>query len=142
MKMITLELKKQHKTNYLLFALMILLLAIGCIFVHSASFYQTQLSYGDKFFFLKKQLFGIGVGLICYFVFSRFDYNKFEKFKFWLLGISFVLLIAVFVPGIGLTNYGSTRWINLRFITFQPSEIAKFAFIIFSASYLSKVLKK
>src|SRR5699024_1951741 len=47
-----------------------------------------------------------------------------------------------FVPGIGLTNYGATRWINLRFITFQPSEIAKFAFIVLSASLLSKRTEK
>ena len=48
------------------------------------------------------------------------------------------MLLLVFVPGVGLTNYGATRWINLRLITFQPSEIAKFAFIIFSAGILSK----
>ena len=48
------------------------------------------------------------------------------------------MLGLVFVPGVGLTNYGATRWINLRFITFQPSEIAKFAFIVVSADLLSK----
>ncbi len=60
------------------------------------------------------------------------------KFKWPLLIVSLVLLGLVFVPSIGVTNYGATRWINLRVITFQPSEIAKFAFIVFAASYLSK----
>ena len=56
--------------------------------------------------------------------------------------ISNILLVLVFVPGIGVSNYGATRWINLKVITFQPSEIAKFAFIVFSASMLSKSKEK
>jgi len=142
MKMITLSQRKTYKTNYTLFFLMLILLTLGCVFVFSASFYQAELSYGDKFFFLKKQIFGIAVGFVCYLFFSRFDYKKFDKIRFILLAVSIVLLCAVFIPGVGLTNYGATRWINLRFITFQPSEIAKFAFIIFAASYLSKSSEK
>jgi len=137
-KMFALKTTKPHKTNFRLLCLMIILLIIGCIFVYSASFYQAEIAYLDRFYFLKKQIFGIAVGFVCYLFFSRFDYHKFEKLKFILLIISMILLLAVFIPGIGLTNYGATRWINLRFITFQPSEIAKFAFIVFSASFLSK----
>lgn len=142
MKMITLSHKKQHKSNFLMILLMTILLIIGCVFVYSASFYQAELVYGDKFFFLKKQLFGIAVGFVCFFIFSRFDYRKFEKLRFPLLILSMLLLAAVFIPGVGLTTYGATRWINLKFITFQPSEIAKFAFIVFAASFLSKNFEK
>lgn len=113
-------------------------LILGCLFVYSASFYSAEITYGVKFFFLKKQLFGIAVGFVLYIIFSFFDYHKLEKLKWFFLVLSFILLALVFVPGIGLTNYGATRWINLRVITFQPSEIAKFAFIVFSASILSK----
>ena len=52
------------------------------------------------------------------------------------------MLGLVFVPGVGVTNYGATRWISLKIITFQPSEIAKFAFIIFAASELAKSSEK
>ncbi len=138
MKCILFKHKQNHKFNYLLFFVMILLLSIGLLFVYSASFYSANITYHDKFFFVKKQLFGIFVGLIGYFIFSIIDYKKLEKFKWVLLVFSIILLGLVFVPGIGMTNYGATRWINLRFITFQPSEIAKFAFIVFSASLLSK----
>ena len=79
---------------------------------------------------------------MCFLFFSRFDYHKFEKLKYYILALSFILLLAVFIPGIGLTNYGATRWIDLKFITFQPSEIAKFAFIVFAASYLSKSFER
>ena len=81
MKIMSLGAKIKHKSNYLMFLIMILLLGIGCVFVYSASFYQAEITYGDKFFFLKKQLFGIAVGFCCYFVFSRFDYKNFEKYS-------------------------------------------------------------
>ena len=143
MKMIAaVKMKKKNKFNFTLFFLMLSLLLVGCVFVYSASFYSANISYGDKFFFLKKQFFGIAVGLIGFFVFYFIDYKKLEKFRWVLLVLSIVLLMMVFVPGIGLTNYGATRWINLRVITFQPSEIAKFAFIVFSASILSRSAEK
>ena len=142
MKICTLKTQKSHRFNFVLFGLMLALVLIGCIFVFSASSYSAEVSYGDKFFFLKKQVFGIVVGLVCYFIFSFVDYKKLERVRWVLFVLSVVLLALVFVPGVGLTNYGATRWINLRVITFQPSEIAKFAFIVFAASYLSKSSEK
>lgn len=142
MKLLSLKVKRKHKFNYALFILMMLLLCIGCIFVYSASYYSAEITYGSKAFFLKKQLFGIAVGLVGYIIFSIIDYHLLQKIKWWLFAFSVLLLGLVFVPGIGLTNYGATRWINLRFITFQPSEIAKFAFIVLSASLLSKSAEK
>ena len=125
--------KRKIGFNFLLFFLMCSLLCVGLVFVYSASCYSAEITYQDKFFFFKKQVFGIAVGLVLFIFFSFFDYHKLEKMKYFLLIVSFVLLGLVFVPGVGLTNYGATRWINLRVITFQPSEIAKFAFIVFSA---------
>ena len=142
MKMIALKMRKRTKFNFTLFFLMLTLLVVGCVFVYSASFYSASITYGDRFFFLKKQIFGAVVGFIGFLIFSFIDYKKLEKFKWVFLIISVVLLGLVFVPGIGLTNYGATRWINLKVITFQPSEIAKFAFIVFSASVLSKSTEK
>ena len=137
-KVLSVNCSRKSKFNFALFFLMFLLLSVGLIFVYSASYYSAGITYQDKFFFVKKQIFGIVVGLVFYLFFSFFDYHKFDKLKYVFLVFSFILLGLVFVPGIGLTNYGATRWINLKFITFQPSEIAKFAFIIFSAGVLSK----
>ena len=142
MKVLSLNLKTRHKFNFALFFVMLVLLIVGSVFVYSASYYSAEITYSDKFFFLKKQLFGIGVGLVCFFVCSIIDYHILSKIKWWLFGVSVILLGLVFVPGVGLTNYGATRWINLRFITFQPSEIAKFAFIVLSADILSKSSEK
>lgn len=138
MKVLSLSLKRKHKFNLLLFMFMFILLCLGCIFVYSASFYSAEITYGDPAFFLKKQLIGIAVGCVGFIVFSFMDYHFLAKIKWILYGTSVVLLCLVFVPKIGVTNYGATRWINLGFITFQPSEIAKFAFILVSADLLSK----
>ncbi len=138
MKVLNFGLNKKSRLNIYLSIIMIILLALGCVFVYSASFYSAEITYGDKFFFLKKQLFGIAVGFVLFLFFTFFDYHKLEKLRWLLLVVSYVLLLLVFVPGVGLTNYGATRWINLKVITFQPSEFAKFAFIVFSASVLAK----
>lgn len=142
MKVFSLMHKRVKRVNVALLILVLILSGLGCMFVYSASFYSANLTYGDRFFFLKKQMFGVVVGMVCYVVFSLLNYNILNKVKWWLAGLSVVLLGLVFVPGVGMTNYGATRWINLRFITFQPSEIAKFAFVVLSASLLSKSAEK
>lgn len=142
MKVLSFLCKKRKKVNVALLLLVLILSGLGCVFVYSASFYSANITYGDEFFFLKKQIFGVAVGIVCYVVFSLLNYNILQKVKWWLAGLSVVLLGLVFVPGVGMTNYGATRWINLRFITFQPSEIAKFALVVLSASLLSKSAEK
>lgn len=137
MKMLKMTIKKESKFNFWTFFFMVILLILGCVFVYSASFYSAKITYGDEFFFLKKQIFGIAVGFVCYLFFSFFDYQKLKKLMVPIYVFALILLALVFVPGVGLENYGATRWINLGFITFQPSEIAKFAFILASASVLS-----
>ena len=142
MKILSLKVQKKHKFNYAIFLIMMMLVCIGFLFVYSASFYSAGITYDDKFFFLKKQIFGAIVGCVCYVFFSLFDYRKLEKLKWVLVVIACILLALVFVPGVGITNFGATRWINLRVITFQPSEIAKLSFIVFAASVLSKSSEK
>ncbi len=142
MKILSLKTKRKHKFNYAIFLLMTLLVTIGAIFVYSASCYSAEVTYGDKFFFLKKQIFGIVVGYVCYLICSLINYHKLEKIRWVIVSVAVILLALVFVPGIGVTNYGATRWISLKIITFQPSEIAKLAFIIFASSVLSKSSEK
>ncbi len=106
----------------------------GLVMVYSASYYSAQITYNDKLFYFNKQLIGLILGIICFIIFSRIDYKKLEKFKFVLLIISAILLLLVFTP-LGVENYGAKRWINLGFFTIQPSEIAKFSYILFVSSY-------
>lgn len=130
--------KKNKRTNIWLLVCVALLVVIGFIFVYSASMYSAELNYGDKFYFLKKQIIGALVGTVALILMANIDYNILSKYKIPIMIISLVLLALVFIPGLGVANYGARRWIRMPGFTIQPSEIAKFGFVIFSASYLAK----
>ena len=140
--MIKNKLKNNNKPDYYLLFAVVLLAIIGTIFIYSASNYSALATYKDSFYFVKKQIIGIILGVFAMFFMGNFDYKKLKKFVFPIAIITFILLCLVFVPGIGVENYGARRWINLGFFTLQPSELAKFSLILFSATYISKNAEK
>lgn len=116
----------------------LLLSCFGIVMIYSASCYSANLTYGDSFFFARKQLYGVIIGfLFCFFLY-KFDFNRLKKWGIWALIVSFVLLALVFMPGLSRSNYGATRWIGIGSFTIQPSEFAKFGLAIFCAYYISK----
>ena len=125
-----------------MFVLVLFLSLFGILMVYSASAYSAKTYYNNAEYFLIKQAVGVFVGIIFLVFMANFDYKKLEKLKWPLLIVGIILLILVFVPGIGVSNYGARRWIRLPGFTIQSSEIAKFCFIIFVASYLSKASGK
>lgn len=129
---------KWKHVNYPLLIVILILVVFGIIMVYSASCYTANVQYGNDKFYMNKQIVGAILGLICMVLVSFIDYHKLEKIKWIILAISLILLVLVFIPGIGVSNYGATRWIRLPGFTIQPSEIAKFAFVIWTSSYLSK----
>ena len=142
MKITALKISKKPKFDYILFLATILLVAFGVLMVYSASFYSAGLTYGNKFFFAKKQIIGAIIGLVALIALRFVNYNVFYKLRYIALIVSAALLALVFIPGLGVTNYGATRWINLGVTTLQPSEIAKFGYVIFAASMLAKNYEK
>lgn len=116
----------------------VLLAGFGVLMVYSASYYSAQQQTGDAFFYMKKQLAGLVLGGIAMAVMALFPYRKLKKLKWPALIISLVLLAAVFVPGLGVENYGATRWIGIGPITIQPSEISKYGFVLFASAYASE----
>ena len=122
--------------NILLFAVFALL-TFGLIMITSAGVVYSQAHFGDQYYFFKRQLlFGIIPGLIaCYFC-QKIDYHYWKKISVPLFFISLVGLVLVFVPGLGNKLYGASRWLQLGPISFQPSEMAKLAIIIYLAAWL------
>ena len=114
-----------------------MLVGFGALMVYSASFYSAEYHYGNRYFFLYKQIMGIVLGIVAMVFFTFFDYHLFKKYKWWIVLASFILLVLVFVPGLGMESYGAKRWVSILGISLQPSEIAKFALVIFTASYMS-----
>lgn len=129
---------KTKKIDYILFAAVIALVLLGLLFVYSASRYSAEQTYGNEYFFVVKQSIGAAIGLVAMFaaIHINLDFVK----KLWIAGvvISCVLLALVFVPGIGVENYGARRWIGVGSFSLQPSEIAKFAYVLFCAVCMSK----
>ncbi|MBE5744463.1 MAG: putative lipid II flippase FtsW [Clostridiales bacterium] len=109
----------------------------GILMIYSASNYQAEITFGDKFYFVKKQALGFIIGLLSMIMIMIVDYKTIAKFRWVLISLSFLLLALVFTP-LGVENYGAKRWIGVGSITIQPSEISKFSFVIFTASYFAK----
>lgn len=83
--------------------------------------------------YLKKQFFWASLGLASMAFFAVFDYRKLKDWSFWIMAISFILCLMVWMPGIGTKVNGANRWIRLGPMGFQPSELAKLGLVIYMA---------
>lgn len=119
-------------------ATFIMLLMMGLIVLYSASYYNAQ-DRGSALSEVYSQLVGIAVGAVGMLLLLKIDYRILAKP--WicgsLLALSLVLLILVAIPGVGKMLNGSRRWLRLGFISFQPSELAKYSMILYLARALS-----
>ncbi len=129
---------KGGKGDLLFLAAVVLLASLGVVFVYSASCYNAEVLCGDALYFAKKQLLGLFLGLAAMAGISFLPHEKLKKAGLPAVLVSVVLLALVFVPGVGKSNYGATRWIGFGSFTIQPSELAKYAFVLFAAAYFAK----
>lgn len=111
-----------------------LLLAFGLIMLFSAGSARAFANFGDSLWYFKQQLKGVVIGGVLMYFFSKLDYHGMGKWSSIALAGTAVLLILVIVPGVGTTRNGATRWL----FGFQPSELAKFAVILFFAYSVSR----
>ena len=125
------------KPDYVFIGIVGALLVFGLMMLSSASSPAAYEKFGDNYWYLKHQiLFGLLPGLLAFFLMSRLDYRKWKKFALPFLIVSVVLLLLVFIPGLG-AGYGKARsWINIFGISLQPSEIVKLTFLIYLAAWL------
>lgn len=110
----------------------------GLLMQYSASGYAALTRYGDEFFYLKKQSVALVAAVACMLFFSRVEPRLLAKLSPVFLVVSIGLLAALFIPGLGVEMYGATRWLDLGIVTVQPSELAKFALVLFMASVLAE----
>lgn len=129
---------KADGVSLLVLVCVIFLAVFGCVMVYSATYYSASLNGGNQYKFLIKQIIGVVVGVCGLIFFWIFPYQKLKKFKIWAVVVATVFLLLVFVPVIGIENYGAKRWIGLFGFSFQPSEIAKFALVLLVSCHLSE----
>ena len=138
--------RKQNnpKGDISILILTFILATFGVVAIYSASRYVAKTQYGDEWYFVKKQALGLVLGSAGMLLCARVDYSKLKgkKARWICLIVPIVLLALVFVPGLGKTNYGATRWIGVGGFTLQPSELAKYGFVIFAAAYMSDDMGK
>ncbi|HEX7487314.1 MAG TPA: putative lipid II flippase FtsW [Anaeromyxobacteraceae bacterium] len=124
--------------DHLLLAVVLLLVAVGCVMVYSASAVTAAARFKDSFHFLWRQLVALGVGLGLLVLALGAGYRRAERLAYPFLVVTGLALVAVLLPFIGHTAGGARRWINLGSFSFQPAEAAKLALVLYLAHSLAK----
>lgn len=122
--------------GWLLIAILALL-GFGLIMISSASVVLSSQEHGSSYFYTTKQIEHIVVGLIALIVGSLIDYRLWQRWATGLLFASFILLLAVFIPGLGDVQNGTQGWLNLGPASFQAAEMAKIMLILFFAAWFA-----
>lgn len=126
--------KNTHQNNFFLLAIGGLIF-FGLLMLSTASAVLSFYNRGDNYYYLKQQLInGLIPGLVLFFAAGYFPYRKLKKFAMPLMFVSILLLFLLFVPALGVSIKGATRWLDLKIISFQPSEVLKLATVIYLAS--------
>lgn len=111
------------------------LLGFGLLMVYDSSSSVADRQFADKWYFFKDQLRWIFLGIWAMIVGSVIPYKVWSRFALVILVVAFILLMGVFIPGIGIKAYGASRWLNLHLFTLQPSEFAKLGLVIYLAAW-------
>ena len=125
-----------NQFDFTLCITVLVLLAMGIIMVLSASAPSALSTTGNSYTYVKKQFAFAIVGIFLMFTLSKIDYRFYKKYYWLVYHASWIILLLVLVPGLGVSVKGATRWVNLGFMQFQPSELTKIGLIIFYAGYL------
>lgn len=128
---------RAHRPDYTFFLLVAALALFGLLMILSAGQVQSYQVKGNGYYYFLQQAFALGVGLLGFYVAQRVRYDWWRKLALPLLIVAIALLALVFVPGIGFSYGGATRWVNTGLFPLQASEVAKLALVIYLAAWLA-----
>lgn len=128
--------------DFILFFAIIALLSFGVVMVYSSSAVSAYVNFNDSYYFLKRQIIWVTLGVTAMLLALNMDYHVWRKFATPALLITIVLLILVLVPGFGKVVNGARRWLGFGSLYLQPSEIAKLSMVLFSAANLARNQEK
>lgn len=131
MKFLQKTLQPTRKTDHTLLVLVMFLMVIGLVLLYSTSAYNGRVKFNDPAYYFKKQLFAGILGLFGMYLIAGIDYHILLKYAPWMYLASLILSTAVLFVGSSIN--GSRRWLSLGPLSFQPSEFAKVAVILFLA---------
>lgn len=137
LKRVNLQSQKQQIDLTLLLTTGILV-AFGLLMVYDASAIQGLRDFKDSLYYIRQQLLWVTIGVLSMGFFARFDYKRFKAISIPLLLFSLLLLLAVLIPGLGVSGGGAHRWLRLGGVTIQPAEIIKLTGVIYLAVLFEK----
>ncbi|RJQ43196.1 MAG: putative lipid II flippase FtsW [Nitrospiraceae bacterium] len=120
----------------------ILLLCTGILMVYSSTVLMSMNKYGNGFHYLMNHLFTIFIGACVMVLLSHMNYQKLRGLVYVFLAVGLIMLLLVFVPGIGISANGARRWLRLWPTTFQPSEFVKITMVFFLAHYMDRNINR
>ncbi len=126
------------------FSLLLIVAALvmfGLVMVYDASVFQALNDFKNSTYYIRQQIIWVILGSIGAITLSFFDYHYFRKFAPIIMGGSLVLMLAVFIPGLGISGGGAHRWLNMGFFTLQPAEMVKLATVIYLAAMFEKKVR-
>lgn len=130
--------KKRAADDRSVLAVAVVLALVGLVMVFSASAIVAGNRFHDSIYFLKRHLAWLAFGFLLLHASSRLDYTVWRKMALPILGVTFVLLILVLIPSLGVVAKGARRWLRLGPISVQPAEMVKLVVVLYLASYLTK----
>ncbi len=122
----------------ILFYCSIIISVFGLIMIYSSSYIWAEYKFGNPFKYAINQGVFLIIGIILMLIISKINYNFYKEKSNLILLASFILLVLVIIPGIGIVRNGSRSWFGIGSFGIQPSEISKIALVIFVSKYLSK----
>jgi cell division protein FtsW len=114
------------------------LVSLGTVMVFNVSYFPGGDAFGDPLHFFRKHLVSIATGIGLCVITMRMGSDRFRALAYPLLVVATVAMVLVLVPGIGSVRSGARRWLPLGPLTFQPSELAKFALVLYLARSLAR----
>lgn len=126
------------KNNKTLMITTIILALFGLVMIYSSSFVWATYKFNNQFKYIINQGIFLIMGIFIMIIVSKIDYNLYKKYSNHLLLVTFILLILVLIPGVGVVRNGSRSWFGIGSFGFQPSELCKLSLVIFVSKYLSK----
>jgi len=130
--------KEDRLPDIVLLLVTLILIIVGTAMIYSSSSIIALEKFKDGQYFLKKQLMFVVLGLISMMVMTKIPYTYLKKWAYPALLMSFVFLLLLFVPSLGMKRGGATRWLNLGGFSFQVTEMVKITMIIFLAHLLTR----
>ena len=135
-KKIIISSDKERESDKSLLIIVGAILVFGLVMLSSASTVVAYNTYQDSYYFFKHQLFGLALGAVAFWFFSRTDYHIWRKAALFMLVASIGLLLLVFIPGLSAGWGASRSWINIFGFSLQPAEFVKITFLLYLAAWL------